>query len=415
MTDSHILDSKVVTILVCLTFIITTFTLIQSDESDAVTDLGTYTGRENLSSPTAFYSGIDCDISSMYTDKPFYLSIGAVVRTTEQISTGEFWIDGLSQTSTQDLGLNDHYSFNDRTQMIDIGIDGTIDEYGYARFDLYHMSGTAVYEFYCIDASNEVTFDRGFLIDAGGDSSGLETSMSVSDGESAPLPDLGTTSDGFIHVGWLVDGTYRDAGYSITPTGSITVQSLWQVPTVTITLMVGTDYTYATLTVPIGSSGIVFTPKVTDGVFTGWFYDPDFTQEYIPYLPLEDDVTLYAKGVPPLTFTTDPVADGDIVALEGQPGTVSFRATDSLYYSSVLWDFGDGTTSTDLYATHYYSEPGTYTASLTVYNNHGSDVTTYRIEVPSADPGDDGTEWALVAAVVLIAFVSGALIARRLL
>ena len=108
-------------------------------------------------------------------------------------------------------------------------------------------------------------------------------------------------------------------------------------------------------------------------------------------------------------------ADGDIVALEGQPGTVSFRATDSLYYSSVLWDFGDGTTSTDLYATHYYSEPGTYTASLTVYNNHGSDVTTYMIEVPSADPGDDGTEWALVAAVVLIAFISGALIARRLL
>lgn len=75
----------------------------------------------------------------------------------------------------------------------------------------------------------------------------------------------------------------------------------------------------------------------------------------------------------------------------------------------------DGTTSTDLYATHYYSEPGTYTASLTVYNNHGSDVTTYQIEVPSADPGDDGTEWALVAAVVLIAFVSGALIARRFL
>ena len=75
----------------------------------------------------------------------------------------------------------------------------------------------------------------------------------------------------------------------------------------------------------------------------------------------------------------------------------------------------DGTMSTDLYATHYYSEPGTYTASLTVYNNHGSDVTTYQIEVPSADPGDDGTEWALVAAVVLIAFVSGALIARRFL
>lgn len=149
--------------------------------------------------------------------------------------------------------------------------------------------------------------------------------------------------------------------------------------------------------------------------FKGWFLDDGtFLNEFDFTTPITNSITLYAKWEGNLKFTTDPVSDGAVTAIEGQPGTVSFRATDSLYYSSVLWDFGDGTTSTDLYATHYYSEPGTYTASLTVYNNHGSDVTTYRIEVPSAEPGGDGTEWALVAAVVLIAFVSGALIARRL-
>ena len=179
------------------------------------------------------------------------------------------------------------------------------------------------------------------------------------------------------------------------------------------------------------SNGIVFVTQVVENGdyavppeeptlygydFRGWFYDDGtFLNEFDFTTLITSDIALYAKWEGNLKFTTDPVSDGTLTAIEGQPGTVSFRATDSLYYSSVLWDFGDGTTSTDLYTTHYYSEPGTYTASLTVYNNHGSDVTTYRIEVPSADPGDDGTEWALVAAVVLIAFVSGALIARRFL
>ena len=258
-----------------------------------------------------------------------------------------------------------------------------------------------------------VTCDHSALTSAGGDASCLNTSTVVPKGESFLLPDFGTVDD-FTHSGWYINGVFYEPGATYTPTGNITIQSAWLLPSVTITMYVEGDV-YATLAVPKGSSGVIFTPVDVSGIFTGWFYDPSFQDEYDPVAPINDDLNLYAKSVPPLTFTTDPVADGDIVALEDQPGTVSFRATDSLYYSSVLWDFGDGTTSTDLYATHYYSEPGTYTASLTVYNNHGSDVTTYRIEVPSADPGDDGTEWALVAAVVLIAFVSGALIARRFL
>lgn len=260
---------------------------------------------------------------------------------------------------------------------------------------------------------NIVTYDHSTLINAGGNSNNLPNGVAVPFDESLQLPDFGAVGD-FTHAGWYIGGVFYEPSATYTPTGNITIQSAWLLPSVTITMYVEGNV-YATLAVPKGSSGVIFTPVDVSGIFTGWFYDHSFQEEYDPVAPINDDLNLYAKGVPPLTFTTDPVADGDIVALEGQPGTVSFRATDSLYYSSVLWDFGDGTTSTDLYATHYYSEPGTYTASLTVYNNHGSDVTTYRIEVPSADPGDDGTEWALVAAVVLIAFVSGALIARRFL
>ena len=165
--------------------------------------------------------------------------------------------------------------------------------------------------------------------------------------------------------------------------------------------------------VPTGLTAIAPSVELYGYVLQGWFTSDGI--EFSPSLTITSDMTFIARWEGILQYTTDPISDGVVTAIIGQPGTVSFRATDSLYYSSVLWDFGDGTTSTDLYATHYYSEPGTYTASLTVYNNHGSDVTTYQIEVPSADPGDDGTEWALVAAVVLIAFVSGALIARRFL
>ena len=326
-------------------------------------------------------------------------------------------------------GLYDYYDYthNDGLYAVCVGgykspYSSDTSNYGLSYLNCYFTLSSSNYNLggrlaFVFDADptlgNTVTFDHSALTGAGGSASGLATSVLVPTDESYQLPNLGTIG-GYTHAGWLVDGIFRDIGYVITPTGNMTIRSLWQVPTVTITMMVEGSV-YATLSVPVGSSGVVFTPENVNGVFTGWFYDLGFTEEYVPYLPIDSDLTLYAKGVPPLTFTTDPVADGDIVALDGQPGTISYRATDSLYYSSVLWDFGDGSTSTDLYATHYYSEPGTYTASLTVYNNHGSDVTSYQIEVPSADSGDDGTEWALVAAVVLIAFVSGALIARRLL
>ncbi len=157
-------------------------------------------------------------------------------------------------------------------------------------------------------------------------------------------------------------------------------------------------------------------PTLEGFVFKGWFLDEGTClNEFDFNIAINSDITLYAKWEDTLEFTTDPIADGEVVAIEGQPGTVSFRATSSQDCHSVLWDFGDGTMSTDLYSTHYYSDPGTYTATLTVFNNHGSDEVEYFIEVPSADPGSDGTEWALVAAIVLIVIIAGALIARRIL
>lgn len=175
--------------------------------------------------------------------------------------------------------------------------------------------------------------------------------------------------------------------------------------------------TYQTQTVNSGQYAVAPTdPTLYGYVFKGWFTDDGtFQNEFNFATPITSNITLYAKWEGDLQFTTDPTAQGTVTPIEGMAGAIALSATPSSDYTSVLWDFGDGTTSTNTYATHYYGQPGTYVVKLTVFNNHGSDVTTYMIEVPSADSGDDGTEWALVAAVVLIAFVSGALIARRLL
>ena len=255
-----------------------------------------------------------------------------------------------------------------------------------------------------------VTYNHGALGAAGVDPSGLIQSIQIMDGNTT-YTDLGSV-DGYEHAGWYVDGSFYAPDAKVAVIQSHTAYSVWQPATVSVRFMVE-GANYATLIVPKGSTGVVFTPENVSGIFTGWFYDPSFLDEYDPLQPLDSDICLYAKGVPPLTFTTDPVADGYIEAISGEPGTVSFSATSSRDYHSVLWDFGDGTTSTDLYAKHYYDRPGTYYATLTVFNNHGSDVVEYLVQVPSADTGDDRTEWALVLAAVLAVAVVGALIARR--
>ena len=55
------------------------------------------------------------------------------------------------------------------------------------------------------------------------------------------------------------------------------------------------------------------------------------------------------------------------------PETVQFFQSTE-YIDSVVWDFGDGSTSNSNNPTHVYTQPGTYTVTLNGYGPCGGNV-----------------------------------------
>lgn len=74
-----------------------------------------------------------------------------------------------------------------------------------------------------------------------------------------------------------------------------------------------------------------------------------------------------ATNVPPVAFFSQDKVSGP------NPMTVSFIDQSTNNPTSWLWNFGDGTTSTQQNPTKVYPNAGTYTVTLTATNAHGSD------------------------------------------
>ncbi|MEZ4732372.1 MAG: PKD domain-containing protein [Caldilineaceae bacterium] len=61
---------------------------------------------------------------------------------------------------------------------------------------------------------------------------------------------------------------------------------------------------------------------------------------------------------------------------------MQFTNTSSGEYTSLLWDFGDSATSTELTPTHTYAAPGDYLVTLTLTDADGTaDVVQQRVRV----------------------------------
>ena len=154
-------------------------------------------------------------------------------------------------------------------------------------------------------------------------------------------------------------------------------------------------------------------PVLADHVFAGWFTDAgepfDFSQ------PVTSDITLHAQWVDELVFTTTPTSAGTVQSVPMMEGMIVCDATQSSDYTSILWDLGDGTFSTNTYVTHGYASPGQYRVTLTVFNEHGSDTTEFTVNVPEDAGRGGGSDLLPYVLVAILALVSGGLVLRRLL
>jgi PKD repeat protein len=75
-----------------------------------------------------------------------------------------------------------------------------------------------------------------------------------------------------------------------------------------------------------------------------------------------------------------PVAAFDTVVAACEPHTVEFR-NKSIYGSSYLWEFGDGTSSTEFEPEHTFEEYGIYNVKLTVFGEGGREYAYRQVEV----------------------------------
>jgi predicted transcriptional regulator/chitodextrinase len=125
-------------------------------------------------------------------------------------------------------------------------------------------------------------------------------------------------------------------------------------------------------------------------------------------------VLIFVKNIlrSPTSISAVGVASGTVA--EGRdigfgPGLLSsFVANERIY----LWDFGDGTTSTDREPRHSYSRPGTYNVTLKTIDGDNASVGTMSITVrPMAAPARDWTMAYIAVSIVLVvgfaAFLGG--------
>ena len=94
-----------------------------------------------------------------------------------------------------------------------------------------------------------------------------------------------------------------------------------------------------------------------------------------------------------ITVFTPAVAEFTYTPASGiGPLEVQFTNTSAGDYDSLAWDFGDGSSSTEVNPNHTFAAGGTYTVTLTVSGMGGEDIQTHPVEVFTAVNADFSTD-----------------------
>ena len=261
-------------------------------------------------------------------------------------------------------------------------------------------------------ASKQVSFNPG----AG---SGTMAAVEVDIDATYTLPECKFTAPrGYEFAGWAINaagtGTIYKAGSTMVISDNITLYATWTQVMCTVTF-------YYNVPVPPNNNNVysVMTtaqytvlaeypsdPELTDLKFAGWFTDADCKNSYNISSTVNSDISVYAKWDETLEITSTPSASANVTLIGNYAGgyEVAFDASGSENWTSIEWNFGDGTTSNDLVTTHTYADPGEYTVSLIVFNSLGeTDVMSKKISVGIADDSHEFNVVGLVLLVVLIA------------
>lgn len=114
------------------------------------------------------------------------------------------------------------------------------------------------------------------------------------------------------------------------------------------------------------------------------------------------------QNTPPVAYfesDSDISVPGQAIGFNSCPGTGAFCSHDlEGIIVDYLWDFGDGSVSRNLYPSHAYASPGTYTVRLTVTDDAGLTATmvrTIRVSWPDNSPVQDDQAGAETPPVAL--------------
>lgn len=439
---------KIVSILsVMLLAIVGASALIDSENTDGATSDG-YT-RGTASDPLTGLNGVAID----FGDSTYYLQKGSSVRITIDD-------EGMMNVKTVTSGFG--LSISNKILSGNVTKTGTID----ITFTNLMDNGKNPAQIIVVDisggngGSTEPTLDF--------ENPGRLNAISGSSFQYTPSVNIsGTTFTKISGVDWLSVSNGKIVGTITTVTEKTTFTAVFQATspngqtanqTITFevfpifnitstppsaTIIAGYNFAY---TVTSNMSGAEFTitnaPEwiaILDGVISGTAPSDITVSQNITFtvtatFTLNDDTLTKTQSVsfkvdPVLSWTSVPTADMLIVPIFDDTTTVTIdqsmvmaSTTDTEYKTakykfvftgeqadSVLWDFGDGNTSTDYTAFHTYEKSGTYKVTITAKNDKGTDV-SFKTIIVNFDDNDSSFISKYLGYIILAVLVIGIIV-----